>query len=239
VPNPDAARAAPAELSVAPAILDGAPRVSAHPITDTSWSAVPSEQEAPPEDNAYLLAQVREAFGRVVYSHKTHEKQADLCFRNHRRQQAVLVVLTAAGSGTFLAAIVGSAVSPKIASLTTSFIALLVTAISLATKTFEFSKEADAHRTTAARLWDARESYLSLITDLSAGVLSAADARGRRDELQEAVRAAYADAPRTTEKAFARAGGGLNSNEEMTFTSGEIDLFLPEALRLNEAESRP
>ncbi|WP_367881094.1 hypothetical protein [Streptomyces sp. P3] len=23
---------------------------------------------------------MREAFGRVVYSHKTHEKQADICF---------------------------------------------------------------------------------------------------------------------------------------------------------------
>lgn len=32
----------------------------------------------------YLLAQVREAFGRVVYSHKTHEKQTDLCFKKHR-----------------------------------------------------------------------------------------------------------------------------------------------------------
>jgi len=195
---------------------------------------VPNEHGSVPEDHSHLLAQVREAFGRVVYSHKTHEKQADLCFRNHRRQQAALVVLTAAGSGTFLAALVGTAISPKVASLTTSFIALLVAAISLATKTFEFSKEADAHRATAASLWDARESYLSLITDLSAGTISGSDARARRDELQKDVLAAYAEAPRTSAKAFGKAGGGLKSNEEMTFTSDEIDLFLPEALRLNK-----
>lgn len=198
---------------------------------------MPNEHESVSEDHSHLLAQVREAFGRVVYSHKTHEKQADLCFRKHRRQQAALVVLTAAGSGTFLAALVGTTISPQAASLTTSFVALLVTAISLATKTFEFSKEADAHRATAALLWDARESYLSLITDLRAGSISGSEARARRDGLQADVLAAYAEAPRTSAKAFKKAGGGLKSNEEMTFTAEEIDRFLPEALRSNKDEA--
>lgn len=62
--------------------------------------------EVGPDD--HLLAQVREAYGRVVYSHKTHEKQADLCFTRHRVQQGVLVALTAASSGTFLAAVLGA-----------------------------------------------------------------------------------------------------------------------------------
>ena len=57
------------------------------------------------------------------------------------------------------------------------------------------------------------------------GATPAVDARRRRDELQEATRKAYADAPRTTAKAFSRAGDGLKHNEELTFTSGEIDLF--------------
>lgn len=185
----------------------------------------------------YLLAQVREAFGRVVYSHKTHEKQADICFRRHRRQQAALIVLTAISSGTFLASVLGVLVDPQLASLATSFIALLVTATSLGTKTFKFSEEADSHRDIASQLWDVRESYLSLISDLMSGTTTAADARARRDELQEATRAAYADAPRTSGKAFSRARKGLKDNEEMTFTSREIDLFLPEALRLDESEA--
>lgn len=33
-----------------------------------------------------LLAQVRESFGRVVYSHKTHEKQADISFSRYQWQ---------------------------------------------------------------------------------------------------------------------------------------------------------
>lgn len=193
--------------------------------------------ESASRPDPHLLAQVRESFGRVVYSHKTHEKQADICFGRHRWQQGILIGLTAISSGTFLASIIGVVASPKVGSLVTSFIALLVTSISLATKTFRYADEADAHRATAARLWDVRESYISLITDLMAGTISESDARARRDELQQAARLVYAEAPRTTGKAFTKARDGLKDNEEMTFTSREIDLFLPEALRLNDTES--
>ena len=40
----------------------------------------------------------------------------------------------------------------------------------------------------------------------------------------------------TAARAFVRAQDGLKNNEEMTFTTREIDLFLPEALRLGEDE---
>ncbi len=186
----------------------------------------------------YLLAQVREAFGRVVYSHKTREKQADICFTKHRRQQGVLVALTAISSGTFLVAVVGLFGNPVLASLTTSSIALLVTWMSLGARTFKFADESDAHRVVTTQLWDVRESYISLISDLMSGGISDEQAKTRRDELQEATSAAYADAPRTTAKAYTRAQKGLKHTEEMTFTPREIDLFLPEALRLNPGEVR-
>ncbi|MBB5854032.1 SLATT domain-containing protein [Amycolatopsis umgeniensis] len=195
------------------------------------------EPAAKVEREDYLLAQVREAFGRVVYSHKTHEKQADICFRRHRWQQGVLVAFTAVSTGTFLASVLGVLGNQVLTSLATSFIALVVSALSLASKSFKFSEESEAHRKIASRLWDVRESYLSLIADLMSGATAPADARVRRDELQEATRAAYADAPRTTSKAYGRAQNGLKNNEELTFTSREIDLFLPEALRLNEGEA--
>lgn len=187
--------------------------------------------------DVHLLAQVRESFGRVVYSHKAHEKQADICFTKHRWQQAALIALTAISSGTFLAAVLGTAINPLLASLVTSFIALLVTATSLATKTFRFSDEADAHRDVATRLWDVRESYLSLISDLMSGGVSTVQARSRRDDLQESTREIYASASRTTNRAFRKAGDGLKNNEELTFSAHEIDLFLPEALRLEESDA--
>ncbi|KUF08611.1 SLATT domain-containing protein [Leucobacter sp. G161] len=195
------------------------------------------ERAAASDREPYLLAQVRESFGRVVYSHKTHEKQADICFAKHRWQQSLLIGLTAVSSGTFLAAVLGLTGDPVVTSMVTSSIALLVTWISLGTKTFRFADESDEHRAIASQLWDLRESYISLIADLMAGSVSEAEGGRRRDELQEEVRGTYSSAPRTSPKAFARAQGGLKNNEEMTFTSREIDLFLPETLRLDEGEA--
>ncbi len=175
----------------------------------------------------------------MVYSHKTREKQADICSSKHRWQQGVLVALTAISSGTFLVVVVGLFDNPVLTSLTTSSIALLVTWMSLGARTFKFAEESDAHRSVASQLWNVRESYISLISDLMSGGVTDEEARTRRDELQEATSAAYADAPRTTGKAYTRAQEGLKHNEEMTFTSQEIDLFLPEALRLNRGEVQP
>jgi hypothetical protein len=185
----------------------------------------------------YLLAQVREAFGRLAYTHKTHEKQADICFTKHRWQQGALIALTAVSSGTFLVAVVSPLASTTVTSLTTSTVAVLVTWVTLGAKTFRFHAEAEAHRDIAARLWDVRESYVSLIADLMSGEFADADARSRRDELQETTRDVYSSAPRTTPKAYGRAQEGLKHNEELTFSSRELDLLLPAALRLNESEA--
>ena len=184
-----------------------------------------------------LLAQLREAYGRVVYSHKKHEKQADICFGRHRILQGCLVALTALSSGTFLASLLGLAGSPEVASLVTSFVAVVVSALSLSAKQFKFSEEATAHRDIAGQLWDVRESYLSLITDFMTTNLEDVEIRERRDQLQKATGAIYSGAPRTIPKAYAKARDGLKNNEELMFTSREIDLLLPEALRLNEEEA--
>ncbi len=173
----------------------------------------------------------------MAYTHKTHEKQADICFNKHRWQQGVLIALTAISSGTFLFAVVSQFASPTVTSLVTSTVAVLVTWVTLGAKTFRFHEEAEAHRDVASRLWDVRESYISLIADLMSGEVVDADARLRRDELQETTRGVYSSAPRTSPTAYGRAQDGLQNNDELTFTSRELDLLLPEALRLNEGEA--
>lgn len=191
-----------------------------------------------PGADLYLLAQVREAFGRVVYSHKAHEKQADMCFKKHRWQQGSLIALSAISSGTFLAAVVGLLGNSALTTLATSFVALLVSWMSLGVKTFKFEEESNAHRGIASRIWDVRESYISLIADLMSGSVSSAEGRKRRDELQQVVLDCYANAPRTSSRAFMKAQDGLKNNEEMTFASREIDKLLPEMLRLEQVRGR-
>ena len=63
------------------------------------------------------------------------------------------------------------------------------------------------------------------------------DARGRRDSLQEEAAEIYADAPRTTAKAYVMAQNALKEREDLTFSTREIDLLLPKTLRLGEEPS--
>lgn len=187
---------------------------------------------------ALLLAQVRELYGRIAYTHKTHEIQADICYAKHRNQRRWLVALTAVSSGTFLASLLGVVLSEQWASLFISFIALLVTAVNLGTKNFKYGEEMQQHRDTGAKLWNVRESYLSLITDIQSGVRSIDDAITQRDELQQQCFAIVSDAPRTTLKAYEIAQDRLKNREDLTFTEREIDQMLPAQHRVSDGGNR-
>jgi hypothetical protein len=191
-----------------------------------------------PDGRPHLLAQVREAYGRAAYTHKTHEKQADLCFQSHRWQQRLLIGLTAISSGTFLASLAGLLLDESWAALVTSFIALLVSAINLGTKTFKYGEETQKHRDVAAKVWNLRESYQSLIVDLQSGAITSDEGRMQRDRLQQEAFDIYGDAPRTTPKAYALAQKALQEKEDLTFSEREIDLLLPEGLRIAEERGR-
>lgn len=191
-----------------------------------------TEETSAPEGGAgLLLAQVRELYGRAAYTHKTHEKQADICYRKYWWQRRGLVALTAISSTTFVASLVGLANGQQWAPLVTSFIALAVTATNLGSKNFKHGEEMQQHRDTAAKVWDVRESYLSLIVDLQAGACSVREGIARRNDLQERYFAILGDAPRTTPKAYVAAQDGLKNREDLTFSESEIDQMLPVQLR--------
>ena len=49
-----------------------------------------------------LEGQLRECFGRVVYSHKTHEKQADIFVKWLSRIKLWQIILSAVIAGNFI-----------------------------------------------------------------------------------------------------------------------------------------
>lgn len=185
-------------------------------------------------DRGLLLAQVREAYGRIAYTHKTHEKQADMFAEKHRNQRRWKVVLTAISSGAFLASLFGLLLDEQWAALATSFVAVVVSASSLGDKTFQYGEDMQQHRETAAKLWGLRESYLSLLVDFTSGALTVEAARAERNTLQEAAGTVYKDAPRTTSKAYAQAQEALQKNGDLTFSADEIAQLLPRSLRARE-----
>lgn len=181
-----------------------------------------------PKTDETLEGQIRECFARVVYSHKTHEKQADICagtLTHYKLAQIALAAVTTSGT---LATLFTDQFWLKLVTALVSLVSLFVSGYM---KGFDPGAAAQKHRDTGADLWAIRESYLSLLTDLSIGAVSENTARDRRDALQNALAAIYKSAPGSTPKAYGKAQEGLQKLEDYTFNPGEIDKFLPPALK--------
>jgi hypothetical protein len=179
-----------------------------------------------PFDN--LEAQLRECFGRVVYSHKTQEKCADIVFALHKRIKFWQIFLSAVTTTSFFTKILGNSDWGLYVGAVTS---TLLFALNTYTKDYDLGEIAQKHTNAAVDLWSIRESYLSLITDLRSRILTKEDILVKRDELQEKLSMTYAGSPRTNHKAYKLASKALQSNEELTFSDDEIDAFLPKTLR--------
>ena len=75
------------------------------------------EQPSQPRElspNALLESQLRECFGRVVYSHKTHEKCADIYHRKQGLIKLMQIGLSAVTTGGLIALIAADSWNAKV-----------------------------------------------------------------------------------------------------------------------------
>jgi len=181
-----------------------------------------------PDSRRILEAQLRECFGRVVYSHKTHEKCADILLSRLSAIKLWQIILSAITTGGFIAAVFGAGKIGAAIGVIVSSILLVVNAY---TKNYDLGELAQKHKQAANDLWLIREKYLSLITDLAMGGRSPGKLQEERDSLLEDLHSAYSGAPSTTFQAYKKAQEALKTYEDMTFSDDEIDVFLPKELK--------
>ena len=175
-----------------------------------------------------LEGQLRECFGRVVYSHKTHEKCADILLKRLSRIKLAQIVLSAITTAGCIAIVFGAG---KLGALVSVLVSTLLLALNMYTKEHDLGEIAQKHRQAGADLWLIRERYLSLITDLRIGESSIELLQEGRDKLLVALHAVYSGAPSTNYKAYKEAQEALKKLEDMTFSDEEIDAFLPKELK--------
>jgi hypothetical protein len=176
-----------------------------------------------------LEAQIRECFGRVVYSHKTQEKCADIVFKIHKRLKLILIIVSAVVTTSLLIKLFGD--KQEWALMLGVILSTLLFGLNTYMKDFDLGEIAQKHTNAANDLWDIRETYLSLLTDIRANQLSINQITNQRDELQKRLSGVYSGSPRTNSKAYKEASKALKVNEELTFSDKEIDAFLPKELR--------
>ena len=178
-------------------------------------------------------SQVRECFGRCAYTHKTHEKMAERSAARLWRLKWTQIVLSALVSGGAVGVIFQKE-SPFF-SYATAALAILLLILNSYSKDLDPGQLAQKHRSVASDIWDVRESYLSLLTDIRDVRISLPDLRERRDALQARLHEIYQGAPNTDGRAYGAAQTALKDNEELTFSEKELDVLLPKPLRRSDS----
>lgn len=174
-----------------------------------------------------LESQLREMYGRVAYTHKTHEKMADGYIARYASIKRVEIWLSALSSGTLIYAVLGNSVDATIAG---AIISTILLGLTLYFKEASLGEQAQKHTEVAAKMWGIREALLSLLIDMHDGRDTEA-VRMARNELNEKLEDIYKNAPRTDGKAYEKAQKALKEAEELFFTDAELDKMLPKQLR--------
>ena len=171
---------------------------------------------------------IRESFGRVVYSHKTHEKAREQASAWATDVKWTNIILTTITSTTLVTTVF---TNQKVLLYIGSVLSTLTLAFVIFQLSFDPAKEAERHRATAKALWYVREKYIHLLTDIKTDPGSV-NIPQRRDDLMEELRKIYDLAPDTSSRAYKAAQKALKINEDMTFSNEEINHFLPDSLHI-------
>ena len=191
--------------------------------------APPSPVENQPTPRETVEGQLRECYGRVVYTHKTQEKCADILLVRLRRIKLLQIILSAVAATGFLGVILEA--WPTLAAIVGVVVSTVLLGLNTYTKDYDLGELAQKHRQAAADLWLLRERYLAAITDLRTGKVSLEKILARRDEILDELHNVYSGAPSTNVKAYLSAQKALQKSEEMSFNDTEIDSLLPSELR--------
>lgn len=180
------------------------------------------------EQKVLLESQIREIYGRVVYTHKTHEKCADVLKERNDCLKITEVILSALTTTSILIVIFGEGI---IFQFLAALFSTTLLCLSLYSKDYNLLALAEKHKQAAVDILEVREKLLSLLVDIRIGNKDVSDYQVERNKLSEQLLNTYRGAPKTINKAYKIASKALQKNEEFTFSDEEIDKFLPESLR--------
>lgn len=180
------------------------------------------------EQKKILESQIREIYGRVVYTHKTHEKCADLLKEKSDCLKFIEITLSALTTTTILVVLFGDGI---IFQFVAALFSTTLLGLTLYSKDFNLLAIAEKHKQAALDILEIREKLLSLLVDIRIDNKEIEQLQQKRDELNEQLVNTYRGAPKTINKAYQIASKALQQNEEFTFSDAEIDKFLPESLR--------
>ncbi|OGT97447.1 MAG: hypothetical protein A2298_03615 [Gammaproteobacteria bacterium RIFOXYB2_FULL_38_6] len=174
-----------------------------------------------------LESQIRDCFGRVVWTHKIQEKCSDILHRRNSNLKILQIILSACTTSGILVSVFGD---NYLIGIISAIISAILLALNTFIKNYDLGEMAQKHSDCASHLWNIREKYLSLLTDIKSGAIEEREIRTQRDLLQKELFNIYKGSPRSISKAYDQAAEALNARKEVTLKDDEINSYLPEEL---------
>lgn len=179
-----------------------------------------------------LRIQIREAYGRLLYSYTCFNKMIGNLSRKLNCLQLWQIVLSAITTGGILTAVI---VDERIITIISCVVSTFSTGISLYLKNYNLNDLIRQFHCAADEAWLIREDYISLLTDFDE--LENREIVKRREELKIRVYELYKKYPKSDSKSYKQAQHALKNEEEQFFKTEEIDRMLPQHLRMTENPS--
>lgn len=174
--------------------------------------------------------QVREQYGKLVYSYTAHLKEAKILEKKSNILKICNIVLSAISTCGLIAIIIDW--NPKLCSIISVIFTTAILVISTYLKSANYDEKILSHRSTSHLLWPLREKMISFLTDFHE--LSHEERIRKRDKFISDLSDIYSRELLTSEKAYSLTQEALKEKEEQFFSEEEIDAMLPASLRKNK-----
>lgn len=166
------------------------------------------------EEKQRLLAIIRELYGRVCWSHKTHEKERELSTQRAKRDRWINVVLMALTTTGILASI---PLENPWATITAALLAAISTGFAIYQISFSTEIEVYRQRQAAKSLLLERERLVLLIERVMADDANIQDIRKVLETTIERIGQIYSSSPDTSDKLSRWQAMALNSMKNLPF----------------------
>lgn len=174
---------------------------------------------------------LRKRYVSVVWSHKIHEKQADLLNLRHMQIQKANIFLSAVASTGIIALLF---VNYYWITVGTSLLSIIVTCLSSLLFLTDYRYLVDKHKISAQKLLSVRNEIEVMIAEVMTSNIPNSEILNKLSLIDSKLSCIYEEAPLTTDKAVSLARQALKISQDNTFTEDEINMLLPPCLLRKE-----
>lgn len=177
-----------------------------------------------------LEDQVRNSYSNIFWTEKIYIKDLNILKKKDKDYKTAHIVLGILTSCTSLSAL---KLEFSFIKWVLVFFTLLHTGLSLYLKKFKLSEEIVKFDIGRKQLWEIRELYVGLLTDIRLETEDISSLRKRIDYLTKKTSNVYAKTLETSNKAYKEAKIEIENGNYSFVDDAEIDKLLPVSLRRN------